>query len=133
MGNVAELRGKVFKGAARKRATVTLGSGDDAVEVDVVSLSNDARALLMNECRIVKVDDDGDAESGDMELDLGKMSIALVIECTYVKGTNERLFTEADRDVIGESDAGYFTEVVQTASTLSGLSKAARKEAEGNS
>lgn len=132
-----DIKKRLFDAASRRRKTVTLGSGDSAVEVDVMSLSGNARGRILNSCVLptasVDDDDDADEEIGADKMDMAKMGPELVIECTVHKGTSDKVFAEADRDMIGESDAAFFDPIIKTASELSGLGKSAAKTAEGNS
>jgi hypothetical protein len=130
-GNKAMLRSQLFKAAKPARETITLLTEDGPVEVDVVALSGNARGKVMNECLVTKPGEDDDDDT--QEMDMAKLNSTLIIECTHIKGTDERLFTEADLLEVGESSATYFDPIIKTATRLSGIGKAARLAAEGNS
>lgn len=123
------LRAKLLQGGSVPTETITVVVDGETLSVQCRGLSAVARGRLLT-TSMVKVSDDEDAEE---RVDMAKVGPELVIECTYDPTTGERIFSEADRDTVGELAAGFLDPIIACVSRLSGLSKSTAKEMEGNS
>jgi hypothetical protein len=125
-----DLRTLLFSGGELPREKVTIMVKDAPVEVEVVGLSSDARGQLLSTCMRQVENEDGEK---DTEVDLQKLGPELIIHCAVVPGSEEKLFGEADRDMLGSKAATYLDPIVKMATKLSGLGESAAKAARKNS
>jgi hypothetical protein len=123
------LRSKLLQGGAVPREPVDVIVDGEKLTIECRGLSAAARGRLMT-TSMVKVSDEDDAEE---RIDLAKVAPELVIEGAYDPATGERIFSEADLEVVGSMSAGFLDPIIASVSKLSGLSQAAAKVMEGNS
>jgi hypothetical protein len=123
-----KLRDKLLSKGGVKKEVITITADDgETMQVEVRGLGSMERGRLMTQATTTS--DDGESSV----VDLAKLSPQLVISCAYDPETGERLFSEADVEVLGELSATFLDPIINAASRLSGMSKSAVKEAEGNS
>lgn len=127
-----DIRSKLLNGGAVPRENVTITINGEAVVVECRGMSAVARGRLMTSS-MVKVSGDDDDSEGEERIDLAKITPEMVIECTYTPGTETRIFSPADRDVVGALSATFLDPLFTKISQLSGLGAKESKTMEGNS
>lgn len=90
------------------------------VTVEIRGLTVEQRAHVMETAYI------------DDKIDSVKLNRELIITCLYDPETGERIFTNADGDVIIKKNSGVVESLCKIASKLSGLAPDSQKESEKN-
>ena len=137
----ASIRALFFKGGARRRqpldVIVTDESGvENKLEFDIVGLSVGDRGRILTTCMTStgnEDEDEGEEAAMGEKLDIEKMTPALIIAGTFLRGTDTQVFSEEDRDALNMLDASYVDQIVTVVTKLSGITKKAAGKAEGNS
>lgn len=117
-----DARTLLLGGNLSRRQLVPLKTPDGDCDVEVRSLSVRGRTAMVRACTV------------DGAIDQERLYAAAIISATFVPGTNDRVFTEADRDAIldQEGAALIYDELADAALTLNGLSDKSQAEAEKN-
>ncbi len=111
-----ELRGKIRSktvGAKRQFKAQELDLGD-GVTIEVRQPSIRARSLILAKSRIIDEVAAASAKgkAADSSFRLDEMQVWACIECCYVPGTNEHVFTEEDHDGLAEMEPGSVVDQV---------------------
>lgn len=92
-------------GRARQVKSRIIETEDTQVEVRQPSIK--ARSNIFRRAKV---------QSGDRDrMDMGELQITAVIECCFVPGTVERVFSEADRESLENAPAGSFVDELSSA------------------
>ena len=116
MGNLRDKIRSNTIGKESKFASKKLEIGEDVVEIRQPSVKT--RSILMRksrETRSSKVEV-GEVSAEDIlqSIDYGKMQVLSAIYCTFVPGTDERIFEKEDYDALINQPAGGFVDDIST-------------------
>jgi hypothetical protein len=88
--------------------------GDFDIEIRALTAAESAMFLK----RVMTRD-----KGGDLQVDLGKWNVELVLASCYDPETGERLFQSEDAELVGRWPADVINEVARKAAALSGLGR----------
>ena len=120
-----KLRDKTVGGKSKLRSIVKEFDGE---KFEIKQPTVATRGRIMKECKVPLTDDEDEMAS---KIDYSEMQVWAVIYCTFVPGTNERVFTEADADLLRNQPAGSFVD--EFAAEAMDLMNVAPEEAAKNS
>jgi hypothetical protein len=121
-----DLRSRVIRGGALQRKEVQLVVDGELLVIDMLSLSSADRGEILNTCMTTN-------DEGESVADQAKLGPRLVVKCAVAHGTTDRIFSDADVDVVGSLDAAFLDPLVKAGVQISGLAGESLKVAEGNS
>lgn len=116
---MSDIRSKIRSntiGKASKFASEVIEINGEEIEVRQPSVKT--RSILMKKSRETTSNkvEVGDVSAEDVlqSIDYGKMQVLSVIYCTFVPGTDERVFSEEDYDALINQPAGGFVDDIST-------------------
>lgn len=120
------LRNRIYKKAGTNKVPLIINDDEGPLEFELRELSVDGRAAVLESA--TKADEDG-----ARTVDQAQLIPAVLIACVYDPATGAPLFTEADREAIGQMSASFVDQLFKPAAKLSGLLDEDREEIAGNS
>lgn len=120
---MSKLRDKILNAKDQRKEKVYVEEWD--AEIEVRSMTGKERAALLRKCMVRD-------DKGEKEVDIEKMTVYAIISCCYDPETGEKLFEEADRDMLNSKNAGALQRLSETVLELSGLSETAKEKARKN-
>lgn len=123
------LRARVIAaGRARTQTVLVDLGGPDPELVEIRELSGTQRAAVLDAS--MKTDEDGNPTG---VIDQGALVPAVLIACLQDPHTHAPIFTEADRDAIGQLSATFLDALFKPAARLSNLLEEDLEKLKGNS
>lgn len=108
------------------------GPDGTPLEVEVRAPSVRARGTILRKAGMLAAEKTGGAP--EKQLLIEHMQVEAVLQLSYVPGTNQRVYEEADREQLLEQPAGGFVDqLAEVALPMLNVSELERKELEKNS